>query len=237
VNLGFRLNLGSSDGTLKGRLLSAPQTFTASGTYTKTPGTNLIRVRGVGGGGGGGGCPSTVAGQQATASGGGAGAYAEAFFNVSALSTINVLIGAHGNGGATGSNAGTAGGSSQLIGLLTIPGGTAGTAGVASTATAGVFPAANSTVLPTITGGTLINALPSLNNGGLQIVVGTQSVCGGGGGNSLFGGGNYGGTGVFPGTAATGYGAGGGGSAQSQQEAGSGGWNGSPGYFVIEEYA
>ena len=64
------------------------QVFTSSGTYTKSSGVNQIMVRLVAAGGGGSGhCEA-----------GGAGGFSEKIINVSALSTVSVVIGTGGTG-------------------------------------------------------------------------------------------------------------------------------------------
>jgi hypothetical protein len=215
-----------------GRLLNI-QTFTATGTYTRTPGARNGIIRQVGGGGGGGGCPSTSASQQATAGGGASGAYAEAF--VALPATAAVTIGAAGTGGASGSNAGTAGGVTSFGSLLSCPGGTGGSAGTASGFNSQVFAANNDATLPT---GFNIIGFPGLRNGKAQSVLGISSgqVLGADGGSCPFGIGGTGGSGA-PGNNAIGNGSGGGGCSQFASEAGSAGGNGAAGKCVVYEYA
>ena len=84
------------------------QTFTSSGTYTKSAGVTKVRVQVVGGGGGG-----TSSDGGAMASAGSAGGYSEKFINVTAISSETVTIG---TGGAAGSSnsAGSSGGTSSF---------------------------------------------------------------------------------------------------------------------------
>lgn len=89
-------------GTLLGR-----QVFTASGTYTPTAGTRMVRVRMVAGGGGGGGVQVT-AGAYAAAGGGASGVYWEKLIDPGALVTGGAV--AIGAAGAAGSNTGGTGG-------------------------------------------------------------------------------------------------------------------------------
>lgn len=90
-----------------GRLLSAPKVFSASGTYTPTPGTTKIRVKVWGAGGGGSGALNSAA--QGACSGGG-GAYAETWMPITAGSTTSVTVGSGGTaGGANSTISGGAG--------------------------------------------------------------------------------------------------------------------------------
>ncbi|MBU9837359.1 hypothetical protein J1786_21395 [Rahnella sp. L72c] len=117
-------NLGSSDGTLNGRMLSAPKSFLSSALYTPTPGTTKVRVKVWGAGGGGAG----VLGSSATGgAAGGAGAYAESWISIPAGTTIPVTVGSGGTaGGANSSTAGGSGGASSFGTYLTCPGGIGG---------------------------------------------------------------------------------------------------------------
>jgi hypothetical protein len=233
-------NLGSSDGTLKGRLLNI-QIFTSSSNYTPTPGTNKGRVRGVGAGGGGGGCPACGASLQATAFGGQSGAYAEAFIPINSATVYPITIGAAGIGGAPGSNNGTNGGTTSFGTILSIPGGTGGNGagsavGGGSAATLAV--GTTGTVLPTLSTGTLLVAKLSTTNGVSRFIAGTTTatIKGGDGGSSPFGNSGYGGS-QSAGSPGDGYGTGGGGAAQGSSGPAEAGGNGTPGYMIIEEYA
>lgn len=78
------------------------QIFTANGTFTVPSGVSLFKVRTVGGGGSGG----TSSGGGGNSSGGGSGGYNEAWFNLSATTSVGIIIGsggdATGGGGADG---------------------------------------------------------------------------------------------------------------------------------------
>ena len=90
-----------------GRLV-AVQTFTASGTYTPSPGTSFIIVELQGAGGAGGGCDAAPVGQNAVSSGGASGAYCKLLLTTGFGPTSTVTIGAAGvansaaDGGAGG---------------------------------------------------------------------------------------------------------------------------------------
>lgn len=98
------------------------QLITASGTYTKTAGTNKAIAFATGGGGGGGGNTTSN-----TASGGGAGATAISFVDLSAVSTVACTIGAGGTGGVANGGSGGAGGSTSFGSHATAGGGSPGT--------------------------------------------------------------------------------------------------------------
>jgi hypothetical protein len=110
---------------------SAPNiTYLTSGTsatYTPTTGTKAIYVEVVGGGGGGGGGQGSATASTGCVAGGGAsGAYcAKLITNMS--QTFTYTIGAGGNGGTAGNNAGATGGASSfaasVTGTLTANGG------------------------------------------------------------------------------------------------------------------
>ncbi|MBU9823869.1 hypothetical protein J1786_22235 [Rahnella sp. L72c] len=114
------LVLSSLKSAVTGRLL-AVKSFTSSGTYTKTPGSNHIRVRVWGGGGGG---ANTATSGQA-AGGGCGGGYAEGFFSTTEITTLAVTVGAGGVNVAAGvTGSGGAGGQSSFGSIITATGGT-----------------------------------------------------------------------------------------------------------------
>lgn len=203
------------------------QKFTASGTYTPTPGTASIIVELVGGGGGGGGTPTTPSGQVAAGGGGGSGGYVRGFFTTG-FSGAAVVVGAAGAGvtGANGSS-GTdttfmtltgAGGGGGIVNGPAIPPIGFSTGGVGGSASGG-----------------FLNVAGRLGGGNLGISTSVNS--GGFGADSPIGnGGNAGYIGAEAG-AATGYGAGGGGSAIGQSTGVTfPGANGSPGAVIIYEH-
>src|SRR5690606_11773068 len=78
----------------------AVQVFTESGTYNKTAGVKMARVRVVGPGGGGGGGATS-----ATGGGGGAGGYSEKVIAAASLGeTETVTVGTGGAGGSAAGN-------------------------------------------------------------------------------------------------------------------------------------
>lgn len=132
-----------------GRLLTQPKLFNTSGTYTKTAGTRLIRVRVWGAGAGGQGM--SVADTNYTS--GAAGAYAESFIDVSSLTgSIPVIVGGGGSAVAAGSSAyGGVGGDSSFGTYITCTGGKTNASGT----TGGIA-----------TGGTVFNIAGQTGQGG-----------------------------------------------------------------------
>ncbi|HHT0504001.1 TPA: glycine-rich domain-containing protein [Raoultella ornithinolytica] len=118
------LNLGSSDGTLNGRLIGI-KTFADSGTYTKSEGTRHLIVEIVAGGG----SSRTVSADSASTGGsqpGFSGQYNKSRFNASDVpSSVNVTIGG-------GGFPGNAGGDSSFGSLVTVAGGYPGAEGMSS---------------------------------------------------------------------------------------------------------
>lgn len=229
----------TASGTLTGfpgRFLGV-QTFTASGTYTPTAGTNKIIVIVQAGGGGGGGTVATSTGQCAVGSGGGAGAYAMALIT-SGFSGATVTVGANGTGTAGGN--GTAGSASSFGTFVTCPGGNGGVVGQAvSGATLGSG-ITSGTVGPTLSGATKINTVAGdIGASGLVIGVSPGLFNSGHGGSTPMG---TGGSNIGPGTAANGNpgfgnGSGGGGAAAAASQAATTGGNGTPGIVIVFEYS
>ena len=123
-------NLGSSDGTLNGRLIGSPKVILASGNYTWSAGTRFIRVRAIAAGGGGGGCPATSSSQTGGSQAGFYGQYIDVIIPVSALTApVAVVIGSGGVGGAAGANQGTTGGNTSFGSIFTLGGGPGGSPG------------------------------------------------------------------------------------------------------------
>lgn len=112
-----------------GTLLRAPQVLTSGTSYTTPANCTAIYIEALGGGGGGGGTDSTV---NSIGGAGAAGAYCAKYFDVTPSTAYTYAIGSAGNGGSSGTNAGTAGGNTTFtVGATTIiaTGGTAGAAG------------------------------------------------------------------------------------------------------------
>lgn len=207
-----------------GRLLNI-QTIIATGTYTKTPGTNKVVVRGAGGGGAGGGTQATTSGQCAAGGGGSAGAMGEGVYDASGFTTQSVVIGAAGVGvsGAAGGN----GGSTTFGSLLTLPGGGGGGLGLAT----------NSPPNEGGTSGALSSAPTGANvwgspgaGGGDGFTLALVAPRYGIGGQSPFGSSKQG-------VASTGYGAGGSGQRALPSSGANNGYNGAPGILIVEEYS
>jgi len=214
-----------------GRLLNV-QTFTASGTYTPTPGTRLVLVRAVGGGGAGGGTPSAASAAGAAA-GGGAGAYGESLYT-SGFAGVAVTIGAGGTGaaGAAGGNGGT----TSFGALLSCPGGLGATL---VNALPGYTMAGPSAQSGSPSGANLIGAPGEAGGHGTSNGTGSAFNISGRGGGTRFGPG-----GAIVGASANGnapaagsYGAGGSGASVNASASTFAGGAGAPGVVVVEEYA
>ncbi|WP_141668053.1 MULTISPECIES: hypothetical protein [unclassified Burkholderia] len=218
-----------------GRLLNV-QTFSSSGTYTNTPGTNKIRVRGRGTGGGSAGVPSTSSTQVAAAGGGGGGPYIDVWFTSGFTGGIPVTIGAPGTAGAAGLNNGGNGGTSTFGSLVTLPGGV----GSAATA-AGVPPliagAGTISSPPTASGGTILDSAVG-GPGAVGQVFASGAGVGGDGGASGDGrpgpGGRIQGQ---PGTPAQSSGTGASGGSQGNTGGALAGGAGGNAYFTVEEWS
>lgn len=214
-----------------GRLLNI-QTFTASGTYTPTPGMSFIRARVQGGGGAGAGATLPSAGNVSLGSPGTCGAYAEGKFTAAQVGASQaVTIGAA--GAAVVGGAGGAGGSSSLGALISSPGGLGG--GMLNNASApNVNGTGNFTALPT--GGNILAFSGGAENASLA--VSASNGYGAPGGSSILG---KGGPAIginANGANASGYGAGGTGCLISNGGGGNfRGGNGTPGIIIIEEYS
>ena len=214
---------------MSGRLINV-QTFTSSGTYTPTPGTNSVVVEVQGGGGAGGGTDACTSSQLSGSGGGGSGAYAKSRLTTG-FSGASVTVGAGGTG-VSASN-GNAGGASSF-GSITAPGGGGGIKGPASAALpalVGYGPAA-----AVATGGNLINA--GGDTGGTCFGSGLSTAISGKGGCSIFGGGGT----PQVNTSANGAsspspGAGGGGALTIASGAAKTGGNGANGIVIVWEYA
>ncbi|WP_413534361.1 hypothetical protein [Rahnella inusitata] len=129
---GTNINQDSNLLGLPGRLLNT-QTFTASGTYTPTPGTNTLKVRAIGGGGSSGGVPATPAGQTGLSQAGYYGQFIELIIPVTAFTgQQTVIVGAGGVPPSAGGNTGNAGGVTSFGSIFFLPGGPGGAAGFIS---------------------------------------------------------------------------------------------------------
>jgi len=228
---------GPESGALLGR-----QVFNVAGngTYTPTPGARSAIVRGCGGGGGGGGVGPSGANDAAGVSGGNSGTAIE----VEVVAPLNTLltggpitVGAGAPGMVGNSSVQTGGDSTLVIGgvTLTAPGGVGGNSG------------GNGFLIPNVVGSPPPNApaigvdYQAADPGGYGFANTLNNVAlrGGDGGSGDFGIGGLGSNGlVSNGNNASGNGAGGGGASQrGGQLADVTGGAGTPGLWIIEEYA
>lgn len=119
-------------GEAPGALLNIAD-FTASGTYTPTPGTRFIIVEVTGGGGGGGASNTTGATSVSVGAGGGAGGTAISKLNISDIATpVSVMVG-NGGAAANSSTIATSGGQSSFGSYLFATGGDFGVSGTTIT--------------------------------------------------------------------------------------------------------
>jgi hypothetical protein len=214
-----------------GRLVNV-QVFTASGTYTPTPGATRALVRGVGGGGAGGGVPATGAGASSAGAGGGAGAHGVRWID-GTLSSQAVTIGAGGTPAAGA--AGGPGGTTSFGALLSCPGGFGGPAGSVLSSPGVASNAASGGGAPS--GATFGDGGAP---GGVSIVLASTSALSGGGASSMYGGGGTpagsNATAGFNGNAGVGRGSGGGGGVAVQTGGPVQGGAGTAGLIIVEEY-
>lgn len=108
-----------------GRLL-AVRVFTSDTLVSKTAGAKKWKIKAVGGGGGSSAAVATGVGQTSMSNGGGAGAYAEGIYDVTAINSLQVTIGAGGTAGTSSSTYGGDGGTTSVGTLISCPGGKAG---------------------------------------------------------------------------------------------------------------
>lgn len=108
-----------------GRLL-AIRVFTTDTLVSKTAGAKKWKIKAVGGGGGSSAAVATGAGQTSISNGGGAGAYAEGIYDVTAINSLQVTVGAGGTAGTSSSTYGGDGGTTSVGTLISCPGGKAG---------------------------------------------------------------------------------------------------------------
>lgn len=209
-----------------GGSLKGVQLITATGTYTKTTGTNYAIVFAVGGGGGGG------AGRSSTSSGvgagaGGGGGCSIALVDLTVTPTVSCTIGAGGSAGTTGGNGG-AGGATSFGTFATGGAGGAG-AGTGNGVVAGTGGQGGSGGIGTVG---LINIGGS--GGGAGVGGNGAFGLGGTGGSSFLGGGGAGG---YNATGGAGRTYGGGGGAAGATNVATSGAAGAAGAIMIFEYA
>lgn len=207
------LNLKSAvNKAASGRLVNI-QVFPASATWTKTAGTLKARIKVWGAGGGGANTGATAPAAAASGSGGG---YAEGYFDVSAVTSLPVIVGSGGASVAANTTAnGGNGGASSVGTLISATGG----AGGGATPAGGVG-----------TNGNIMNFSGQLGQGG------ASTSLGGTGGASY---GSYGGLGHSASAGDDGGFPGGGGAGGSKPGTSTyfASGKGANGYVIIEEYA
>jgi hypothetical protein len=209
------------------------QPFTASGTYTPSPGMSQCIAISTGAGGGGGGADSTDGTSTAGAGGGGAGSTCIELFTAAQIGASQaVAIGAAGAAGAvTGGTGGTGG--DTTFGAFHTAGG--GSGGVGATGPDDCFGGTGGA------GGTATGGLINIPGGGGQGGTGVPNNAGigGMGGASLWGGGGVGPfarSASLAGGAASAYGAGGGGAFNNNNTSGVLGGVGAPGFCAVIEF-
>ncbi|QAV45379.1 carbohydrate kinase [Pantoea agglomerans] len=213
-----------------GRLLNV-QLFTASGTYTPTPGTKSIVVEVQGAGGGAGGIGGAGTGTVAIGNGGAAGGYAKSRLTSGFSGGISITVGTGGPGGNLAPTNGTDGGLSSFGSTIIANGGAGGLGQNQTTPPYSVTGSLGGIA----TGGNIVNMRGGASANGAALSTG--SVLPGIGGAAMLGlpvlsPANNG----APIYAAFGYGAGGGGS-YAFNRAGFSGGSGANGVVIIWEYA
>lgn len=207
-----------------GRLLNV-QTFTSSGTYTPTTGTNHAIVEVQAPGGGSGGTTTTASTTNSVSSAGSSGSYAKVYW-VSPTSQT-VTIGTTGTAGTAASSGGT-GGVTSLGSLVSCPGGIGGAAGTAVAPPFSTAPAA-APAAPTISGVTTIISVPGTRSGYSGSVSTTGPLISAAAASPL--------TPGNPIAAATGYGTGGSAAYLGISGTGSVGWAGGAGIIIVYEFS
>lgn len=207
------------------------QVFSASGTYTPTPGATMALIRMIGAGGAGGGSPAAGAGAVGLGLGGAGGAYAELLITTG-LASQTVTIGAAGVG-VSGGTGGT-GGTTSFGTLITCTGGSGGFAQGPSAS----FVLGSQTNTAAVGG----SATPSIAVPGpfptdKVVALSSAAAFSGMGAVTIWGKGGGGQGGTAGGGAAQGFGAGGGGGATAPSSAAQIGGAGAPGYMMIDEFA
>lgn len=138
-------NLGSSDGTLNGRLLNV-HLFTAGGQYTPTVGMKFILAHMIGGGGASGGTPAISSSQTGGVAAGNSGAYAYIKAYASDIGAGKaVSVGAGGKSQVNG--AGFAGGTTAIADIADVTGGYGSGPGSVSATTAVAQPSYDKPVI------------------------------------------------------------------------------------------
>ena len=225
------LSMGSISGGIPN--LVRVQTFTSSGTYTKSSGATKALVYVVGGGGGGGGVDGQGASTGAAGGGGAGGGVAIKLITSGLGATETVTVGSGGAGGAAGANTGSTGGTSSFGSHCSATGG-AGGAG----RTAVAFSQATTAIGGK--GGLGVDGDVNIRGGSGKygIAAGTSAAenASGEGGDSFFGGGAQSIQGDNSGRDAEGIGGGGSGGSINGLTTNLAGGDGSDGIVVVYEY-
>lgn len=213
-----------------GRLLNM-QLFTASGTYTPTPGTKSIVVEVQGAGGGGGGIGGAGTNTVAVGNGGAGGGYAKSRLTSGFSGGIFITVGTGGPGGNLAPTNGSDGGLSSFGSAIVANGGAGGLGQNQTTPPYSVTGSLGGIA----TGGNIVNMRGGASSNGAALSLG--NVLPGIGGAAMLGlpvlSPANNGAAVYT---AFGYGAGGGGS-YAFNRAGFSGGNGANGVVIIWEYA
>lgn len=220
-----------------GRLINV-QKFSASGTYTPTPGTLSIIIAACGGGGGGGGCAITNASQVAVGGGGSGAAYGIA--RITSPTSQTVTIGGAGSAGTSGGGSGGNGGQTSVGTYLVCDGGQGGVGGTAQAfSSATIVGASGGQGLNPTSTGTLLFGSPGQIAPYGQWAYNGSAFFTSSGGNSPFGSGGWpGNTNNVAGANGLGFGSGGSGALSgTNQGAGRAGGAGQSGLVLIYEYA
>lgn len=211
-----------------GRLIGV-KVFTASGTYTRSPGVNSALIKLVGGGGAGGGSPATTSAQVSVGAGGCSGSYAEAWIT-SVPASASVTIGTAGTGVSGG--VGGSGGTTSFGSLVSATGGNGGNPAGPSAPPINI---GNNNTGATVIGANVFGAVSQMPPisfvSSLNLGYSATSAGGlmGSGGATLNATGN--------GSNAGGYGGGGSGALSLASSAAQIGGQGSPGICIVYEYA
>lgn len=201
------------------------QTFTASGMYTPTPGTQFVMVECIGGGASGGAALSGAS-DNYQGGGGGSGGYSRSYLTAAQIGTSQlVTVGA---GGALTSGNGNSGGATSFGGLCVANGGSGGLIGSSGSNPYGGAGAAPGTGDIAVAG--------TIGGFGIYNNIGTAPYCLPGlGGVGPFGGGT-GPSIAASAPAATGYGTGGSGGSAYATGATRNGGAGAAGICIVTEY-
>lgn len=213
-------------GMAMGRLIGV-QTFTASGTYTPTPGTQYAIVEVLGGGGAGGGGVATGAGQYAVGSGGAAGGFSRGLIAAPVVTTVTVGAGGVAANGANGGG----GGQSSFGTAIVVNGGNGGIVGVAGAVTGANAPSGGTIATP----GSIVSVNGAYGASAFAInSLGTGLT--GSGGSTMYGAGAPGVVSGGPGSAGLGFGSGGSGAFNIASQGAIPGGAGRPGLVLVYEY-